>query len=108
MHTNFLPKTKYGILSSMLIGVCILYLSFIAILDEYYLNLDIIVKWFYILLSIWIGVGWISSFIGTILGLYAILFKKDFTLIHIMCMFIGISYTILGIKELIFNFNIYF
>ncbi|PKK99128.1 MAG: hypothetical protein CVV57_02895 [Tenericutes bacterium HGW-Tenericutes-2] len=108
MHTNFLPKTKYGILSTMLIGVCILYLMLIAFLDEYYINLDFLVKWFYISLSILIGVGWLSSFIGTMLGLYTILFKREFTLIHFMCMFIGISFTIVGIKELFFNFNTYF
>lgn len=108
MNTNFLPKTKYGILSTMLISVCILYLTLIAFLDEYYINLDIIVKWFYISLSILIGVGWLSSFVGTLLGLYTILFKKEFTLIHLICMFIGISFTIIGIKELFFNFNMYF
>ena len=108
MHTNFLPKTKYGILSTMLISVCILYLMLIAFLDAYYINLDFLVKWFYIFLSILIGVGWLSSLIGTMLGLYTILFKRELTLIHLMCMFIGISFTIVGIKELFFNFNTYF
>ena len=108
MNSNFLPKTKYSILSTMLIGVCILYLMLIAFLDEIYVNLDFLVRWFYISLSILIGVGWISSFIGTIIGLYTIIWKREFTLIHLMCMFIGITFTITGIKEIFFNFDTYF
>ncbi len=108
MNTNFLPKTKYGILSTMLIGVCMLYLMLLVILDELYVNLDFLVRWFYISLSIMIGIGWISSFVGTMLGLYTIIWKKDITLVHLMCMFIGVSFTITGIKELFFNFEMYF
>ncbi len=108
MNTNFLPKTKYGIVSTMLIGVCILFLMLIAFLDEVYVDLDFLVRWFYISLSILIGIGWISSFVGTLIGLYTIIWKKEITLVHLMCMFIGISFTITGIKELVFNFNAYF